>query len=199
MTGTRNSSYRFSFTAGALETAVCALIAQKYLENNDWEETLRQSVAQNLLQTRTENSCKRITGELILRLGTLSREELNIFVDSSQEVQKIWLWIGICRAYRLIREFAVEVVREHYLSGSSQALSLADFDTFCERKSIADDSIAKLSKSTYAKVRQKTFQLLMEVGLISRKKEVQGMAIDGKTFDAVPVEDQYCFPVYVKR
>lgn len=193
------TGYRFSFTAGALEPTVSVAIARKYLENNDWNETVRQAVSQNILQTRTENSCRRIAGELALRLKTLTREELAVFVDASQEMQKLWLWIGVCRAYRLIREFAAEVVREHYLSGSKAPILPSDFDTFCERKSIADDSIAKLSKSTFAKIRQKTFQLLTEAGLLSCKREVLGMAIDGKTFDAIPVEDQDCFPVYVKR
>lgn len=155
-------------------------------------------VAENVLQSRTESSAKRVGRELILRLQALSNDELVRMVSATVEGRKVWLWIAVCRSYRLIREFAVEVVRERYLSGNREPLGYGDFDAFYERKAWASDELSHASELTRRKIRQKAFRLLAEAGLVTDKRNVQGVLIDEKTLAAIPAEEYMYFPMYVR-
>ena len=155
-------------------------------------------VAENVLQSRTESSAKRVGRELILRLQALSNDELVRMVAATVEGRKVWLWIAVCRSYRLIREFAVEVVRERYLSGNREPLGYGDFDAFYERKAWTSDELSRASELTRRKLRQKTYQLLAEAGLVTDEKNVQGVLIDEKTLAAIPAEEYAYFPMYVR-
>jgi hypothetical protein len=97
-----------------------------------------------------------------------------------------------------VREFAVEVVRERYLSGDMTALSLGSFDAFFERKSAVEPTIAAISSSTLVKIRQKTFQLLMEAGIITDAKVVSGMIVGEKILHSIPSDERDWFPVFIK-
>ena len=119
-------------------------------------------------------------------------------VTATVEGRKVWLWIAVCRAYRLIREFAVEVVRERYLSGNREPLGYGDFDAFYERKAWANDELSRASELTRRKLRQKAFQLLAEAGLITDEKNVQGALIDEKTLAAIHAAEYAYFPMYVR-
>lgn len=181
-----------------MEPEVSFLISRRYLDCHDWEEVSRWAVAENILQSRTINTSKRVSAELIYRLKMLNDDELSNLVEASFEERKIWLWIAICRAYRLVREFAVEVVRERYLSGDITPLSLGSFDAFYEQKSAVEPIIAAISSSTLVKIRQKTFQLLMEAGIITSDKVVSGMVICEKLLYSIPSDERDWFPVFIK-
>ena len=190
--------YRLSFTAGGLLLAESLALAARFLEIGDWNSVQVWAVETNLLQARTLSSAKRICSELITRLSRLSNTELQRLVASHSDERRVWLWIAICRAYALIREFAVEVVHERYLAGTRDPLTLADYQEFLERKMVAGDELAKASSATRAKIRQKTFQLLQEVGLISKEKVVQGLALTDESMRSLPACDLEVFPIYVK-
>ena len=119
--------YRLSFTAGGLLLAESLALAEKFLEIGDWDSVQVWAVETNLLQARTLSSAKRICSELITRLSRLSNTELQRLVAAHSDERRVWLWIAICRAYALIREFAVEVVHERYLAGTRDPLTLADY------------------------------------------------------------------------
>jgi hypothetical protein len=181
-----------------LEPEVSFLISRRYHECHNWEEVSRWAVAENILQSRTINTAKRVSAELIYRLKMLNDDELSNLVEASFEERKIWLWIAICRAYRLVREFAVEVVRERYLSGDMTPLSLGSFDAFFEQKSAIEPIMAEISSSTCAKIRQKTFQLLTEAGIITDAKVVSGMIVGEKILHSIPSDERDWFPVFIK-
>lgn len=170
----------------------------KYLDCRDWHEVARWAVAENILQSRTQNTAKRISSELIYRLKTLSDTELSRLAAAPLDERKVWLWIAICRAYSLVREFAVEVIRERFLAGNTRALSLVDFDAFYERKTAMEPSLASVSSSTLQKIRQKTFQLLIEAGLLSHDKSVSGVIISERLLREIPPEEHDLFPIFIK-
>jgi hypothetical protein len=97
-----------------------------------------------------------------------------------------------------VREFAVEVVRERYLSGDMTPLSLGSFDAFFEQKSAIEPIMAEISPSTCAKIRQKTFQLLTEAGIITDARVVSGMIVGEKILHSIPSEERDWFPVFIK-
>ena len=58
--------YRLSFGTGNAYINESNLILKKYLENKDWRETEKYNIENNILQTNTLSSSKRIFREISL-------------------------------------------------------------------------------------------------------------------------------------
>jgi len=112
----KTQKYKLSFTAASLSVSESVNIAEVYLKYRDWNETKKNIRENNLLQSRTNSRTTRVLAELIPRLKLLSDDQLNLLVDGSLPEQKYLLWFAICKTYGLIKEFAVEVLREKFLS-----------------------------------------------------------------------------------
>ena len=94
--------YRLSFGTGNAYINESNLILKKYLENKDWKEAEKYSIENNILQTNTLSSTKRIFREISLRLKSLSHQEQEFFIRSNYLDQSILIWIAICRTYKFI-------------------------------------------------------------------------------------------------
>ena len=102
----------------------------------------------------------------MFRLQEFSDRELDLLISGSQEDQNHLLWVAVCRRYRLVAEFAVEVVRERFLSMGA-TLELADFDAFFFRKADWHEELDTLKPATRNKLRQVLFGMMRDAGLIS--------------------------------
>jgi len=160
-----HNRYCLSFTSGSLLQMESINLALLNLELGDWNIVREKVISENLLQTRTVNSSKRICREVISRLETLNLGERGLLVVANSQEQKHLLWIAICRRYTFIADFAVEVLREHYLTLKS-SLSYADFDAFFYGKSEWHEELNKISSETRKKLRQILFKILREVNLL---------------------------------
>jgi len=160
-----HDKYRLSFTSGSLLQMESIKVAALNLECGDWNTVREKILSENLLQARTLNSSKRICREVISRLKTLSLKELNLLVEGNSLEQKYLLWIAICRRYKFIADFAVEVLRERYITLKTD-LSYEDFDAFFYAKSEWHDELDKISPATKRKLRQILFKILQETTLL---------------------------------
>ena len=168
----RNGSYILSFTAaGVLRTESVAL-ARLHQRCDNWEEVRANAIAENLLQARKSASAVRICRELVFRLQGLSAAELALLREGTSPEQDQLLWIGICRRYRLIAEFALEVLRQRFLA-FGPPLSLSDFDTFYNRKADWSAELEALAPSTRKKLRQVLFRMLREARLTTDDGSIQ--------------------------
>ncbi len=64
--------YRMSFTTGGLYHRESVKLDAIYLDLRDWTFVRNRVIANNLLQTRTLSSLKRVCREVLSRLATLS-------------------------------------------------------------------------------------------------------------------------------
>lgn len=88
--------------------------------------------------------------EICNRLAALTDDERDFFLhEADRGDQLALLWLAACRAYRFVREFAVEVLRERYLSFQLD-LPLESFDMLFAAKAEWDEGLAKISPSTQA-------------------------------------------------
>ncbi|TIV26167.1 MAG: DUF1819 family protein, partial [Mesorhizobium sp.] len=78
-----------------------------------------------------------------------------------------------CRAYRFIGEFAVEVLKERFLSLRTD-LTYDDFNTFLAAKAEWSPKLASLSSTTRAKLRAVLFRLMREAGILSPDDRILG-------------------------
>lgn len=161
-----NDRYSLSFTTGSLFHRESVKLAALYLDLGDWDSVRNKVIAENLLQTRTLNTLKRVCREVISRLRTLSLGELKFLVEVSHQEQAYLLWIAVCRRYRFIADFAVEVLRERHITLKSD-LTHEGFDSFFSRKAEWHLELDEITQATRGKLRQVLFKMLREADLLT--------------------------------
>ncbi len=93
--------------------------------------------------------------------------------------QQALLWIACCRAYRFVREFAVEVIQDRFLSYQLD-LPLESFDVFFDAKAEWNDDLADLSMSTRLKLRQILFRMMREADILTVDNQIQTALLSTK-------------------
>lgn len=166
-----NTIYNMSFTAGALLQQPSVLFAQVYSSLGDWQAVRSRVLDDNLLQARTQNTAHRICREIVSRLTPLSDDQLAILKQGSVKDQAHVLWAAICKRYRFIHDFAVEVIHEKFLALDPN-LAYADYDIFFNQKAEWHEELVNIQPSTRAKLRQIVFRMLREAELLSRHNRI---------------------------
>lgn len=184
--------YRLSFTVGGLlaeqgrtvaglmvgDAAVAAAVDTLPSADRDddafapaelLESVRRYAVAENVLQIRTHAAGVRIVNEVIKRLSALTMGELRCIADADmlQSDRRALMWVAMCRYYALVGEFAQEVLREHFLIGTT-TITYGDYEHFMLGKAMWHPEIDDLSTSTSAKLRSNVFMAMAEAGLVNR-------------------------------
>ena len=122
--------------------------------------------------------------EIVNRLKCLSNDELEVFVEGERSEQAALLWLAACRAYRFIREFAVEVLNERFLSLRTD-LAYDDFDTFLAAKAEWSPKLATLSSTTQAKLRAVLFRLMREAEILSSDDRIPGSILSRRVLTMI--------------
>ena len=157
------TKYAMSFTTGGLFYAESLSLLDLY--SGDWDNVSRKALEQNTIQSRVVSTAKRVVREIVSRLKMLEEEELALLKESSSSEQKYLLWLGICRRYRFIAEFASEVVRERYLT-LKHDLPAEEFEVFFNSKEERHTELEKIADSTRNKLRTVLYRMLREADLI---------------------------------
>lgn len=163
--------YRLSFGTGNAYINESNLILKKYLENKDWRETEKYSIENNILQTNTLSSSKRIFREISLRLKSLSQQEQEFFIRSNYVDQSILIWISICRTYKFIGDFSSITISEKFNSYQLK-LDYNDFNYFYEQQKVFHEELNLLKDSSRKKLRQVIFRIMKDLNMISKTKEI---------------------------
>ncbi|MFE0025439.1 DUF1819 family protein [Amycolatopsis sp. NPDC059021] len=158
--------YALSFTTGALLAREAAVLVPVYLERRDWEQVRDQAVQGNLLQARTHSTRVRLVRETVKRLSVLADDEVALLTKATSSERGYLMWAAACRRYKLIGEFAEEVVRERFLLLAS-TLEYQDFDSFVRTKALWHEELAAIKDSTLQKLRSNVFKMLREAELLS--------------------------------
>ena len=164
--------YRLSFTTGGLFLREAPVVVECYLRHGNWAEARDRVRQENLLQVRTAAAATRISKEVTARLETLENIELQALIDSSLRDQAYLLWVAACRRYTFIRDFATEVLREHFLILRRQ-LTFGDYETYYSGKALWHPELDEIVSSTQNKLRQNLFRMLREADLISEQQQIQ--------------------------
>lgn len=169
--GNENIIYNMSFTAGALLQQQSVLLGELFLERGDWQAVRTRALEGNLLQSRTQTTANRVCREVLSRLKLLTADQLAILVGGPSQDQAHILWATVCKRYRFIYDFAVEVIHEKFLSMDLQ-LTRTDYDAFFNQKVEWHEELARIRSSTYNKLRQIVFRMLREATLLSRRNRI---------------------------
>lgn len=170
------AQYHLSFTTGGLLRAEAVAIADVLLTEVDVERARYRAIEQNLVQQRTTASTARVTREVMQRLSELPQVGIELVAHGSVDDVRHTMWLAACLRYRFLRDFGREVIRERVISGRS-GLAYEDFDTFWNLQSSWVDALRDAAHSTRMKLRQNTFRMLREAGL---------MGEDGRVLSVIP-------------
>lgn len=180
MLSTQN--YSFSFTAAGLRIHDFSLVIKHRADES-------QELLINLLGKGKASTGKRILQELSLRYHKLTPDQKHLYENTDLISQKQLAFLAVCKTYRFIHDFMVEVLREKMLVYDYQVRD-TDFITFIRNKEISHTEIEKLSDHTKEKVRTVTFRILAEAGLIDSPENMilQPQIIQEDVFSVI-VED----------
>ncbi len=184
MTRTSGASrYALSFTSGALLMREAPIAASLHLREQDWGKVRELIEKDNLLQSRTVSTGRRLAREVTQRLAVLGDDELELLLDSTTSERGHLLWAAACRRYDLIGEFAEEVLRERFLLLAPK-LDHGNFDGFIRMKAIWHEEVAGLTDSTLRKLRSNVFRMLVEAGLLSQDGHIVQAVLSARVADA---------------
>ena len=173
MKSSQQKKYQMSFGVGGLLLNESVSVARIHIEGEPWEQTMLRALDQGATSLPKTASNRRTLREITNRLQTLSTQEREFLLDESDRTdQQALLWLSACRAYRFVHEFALEVIRERYLSYQFD-LPLESFDILFEAKAEWDDNLADLSTSTRKKLRQVLFRMMREAEILSGENRIQ--------------------------
>jgi Putative inner membrane protein (DUF1819) len=179
--------YALSFTTGALLYQESVNLATLFIELDNWSLVREVAVEKNLLQMRTSKSSVRLCQEICSRLKTLNNNELKLLVAGTVQDRGHILWLALCRRYKFIQDFAVEVLREKLLSFQTE-LDYEDFEIFFSKKAEWHTELDALKLVTKAKARGILFKMLREADLLSAENRINPTMLSPFFLDAIGSE-----------
>jgi hypothetical protein len=163
--------YTLSFTVGGLFLFEGIELARLCGSCSSWEEVRRTVPSEIFVAKGRASSVKRIRNEVIRRLSTLSPEEIDHLASAGMKDARALMWIAACRKYRILAEFAVEVLDERLRSFQPE-IRVTDFDALLDAKGVNAVEIARLAPSTRARLRSVAFRMLREAEIIDPENRV---------------------------
>ena len=192
------SNYSLSYTAASLRRPECVTLARTHRETSDWKSVRRQCVEDDILMLRFESSRKRISSELIKRLENLTEGELDTLATTDDSrLQTALLWVGICRTYEFVADFAEQVIAERWHSGKHD-LPVGAYETFFEEAALVHPEVSKLTESTRERMRNQLFQMLREAGMLNRTNELLPLLLPAGVTELLGTRELAFFPTRVQ-
>ena len=187
--------YKLSLTAASLSIVDSVNIAEVYLKSKDWNRTKQEIKGENILQSRTSSRTVRVTRELIQRLELLDDHQLELLVEGSPTEQKYLLWLAVCKTYEFVREFAVEVLHEKYLSRSLTVTDL-DYDAFFNRKADWNEELNQITTSTRKKIRQVMLLMAKEAGLLTEDNQILRAMLSSRLLEVLKPDTPVSYQIF---
>lgn len=126
------------------------------------EEITHRVVKENVFQYPTEKSLRRMTRTCLQRLHALGDETLiEAIAAQPQDVAKQICLYAMMKQYRLVHDFMISVIGEHFRQ-QDLSLSRMDVNVFFLRLQEQDDAVATWSATTIAKLEQVLMRILVE-------------------------------------
>lgn len=176
---TKTNKYDFSFTASSLRLNEMLMVARAHQNGVEVDYT-------NELGGGKSSTGKRMLSEFKKRISHLTPEQLDVLLNSDLVTQKQLTLVSVCKPYSFIREFIVEVVREKVLVYDYQ-ITDGDYISFYRRKFDLHEEMDSLTELTEKKIKQVTFKILEQAGLINdiKNRIIQPQIIDYKLMKAL--------------
>lgn len=167
------SRYRMSFSVGGLMVNESVALVRHCHPDETWPDARARLLSEGISSFPKLASQTRVLREIFARVSQLTQEERVYLVEEAdRSEQQALIWLAVCRTYDFVREFALEVIQERFLSWRLD-LGHEAFDRFLAEKAERDASLSDLSPSTCSKLRQILFRILRECGVLGAGGQIQ--------------------------
>jgi len=184
-----------SFTTGGLFYRESLTVAELYIQRKAWAQVRKDVLSANLLQARTAASAQRVYREVSIRLQLLTSDQMMILQDGSRDEQNYILWLAICKRFAFIKKFAVEVLREKFLSLDFE-LSYQDYQAFFNAQAQWHEELEQLKETTQKKLRQVLFKMMHEAELITKDNTIIAATLSPRVVNAILDDPQASLSVF---
>ena len=175
----KTNKYDFSFTASSLRLKEMILVTKALHGNKEVDYV-------NDLGNGKSSTGKRMLSEFKKRFSHLTNEQVEVLLKSDLVTQKQITLVSICKSYGFIRDFIIEVVREKLLVYDYE-INDGDYISFYRRKYDLHDEMDTITELTEKKIKQVTFKILEQAGLINdiKNRIIQPQIIDYNLLKAI--------------
>ena len=183
--------YEFSFTASSLRLNEMILVANSILDERDIDYV-------NELGNGKASTGKRMYSEFHKRLVRLTNTQVELLANGDLITQKQIAFLSVCKAYSFLRDFVVEVIREKFLVFDYE-ITEGEYISFYRRKTELHPEMDELTEITQNKIRQVTFKILEQAGIIDniKTKIIQPQLLDNRVVDAIVADDYNWLKVFL--
>ena len=161
--------YLLSFTTMSLNVYETQEVAKLFLKYQNWDKVRKIIIDENYLQKNAVSTLKRQFTEIKRRLNNLTDKELEYLATNDYESKYI-VMLSAFKTYKMIYDFAVEVMRVKYFKGDLKILN-SDFENFFESKKLAYENLNTITDATKYKLKQVMFRMFEEADFITSTKE----------------------------
>ncbi len=184
------NKYTFSFTAASALIKETISVGELYLNYKDWDKVEADVFKHNILNKNKGNTIKREFNEIRKRLNTLNANEMNLLVHGDANCAKAMVHLALIKTYSLIYEFVHEVINSKFIQFEKQ-LTETDYSKFIGAKAIIHPELESSSETTLNKVKQVTFKMLAQIGIIDslKKKIIVKPFLDAKCIEVILNDD----------
>ena len=184
------NKYDFSFTTMSLGVNEMIQVA----------EAVRNGEPMNPVCIGSGNSKtgKKKLSEIQKRIKKLTSKQLNLLIGGDLITQRQIAFLSICKTHLFIRDFTVEILREKLLIYDYQ-ITKGDYIGFFRRKAEVYPEMDNLTELTRDKIRQVTFKILEQAGIIDhvKTKVIQPQLLQSQVIDTIVDEDQEWLKVFL--
>lgn len=174
--------YSLSFTVGGLFLFEGIELARMRAGGSAWDE-IRRSTPQGLFVAKGgAASAKRMRNEVAGRLATLEPNELDVLAEAGITDARALMWVAACRRYRILGEFAFEVLDERLRTHQTE-IRASDFGAHLDAKAVVADEIARIAPSTRQRLQSAALRMLREAEIVDAGHHVRRLPISAALED----------------
>ena len=181
--------YNFSFTGFSLRVHEMTKVA----------EAMKQGLPVEMVDfgDGNRNTGQRRLVEIKKRLHKLTNNELHLFISGDFVTQKQLAFLSVCKTHKFIRDFVVEVLREKLLVFDYQ-ITEGNYISFYRGKLELHPEIEKLTEITINKIKQVTFKILEQAGIIDniKTKVIQPQLLDASIINIIASDNKEWLKVF---
>lgn len=163
--------YTLTFTVGPGLVAESIKTAELFVVHRKWNLVRDKVIQDNTFQSRTRSTLVKRYREVHRRLALLTNDEISLLAFGSETEKRHLLWMAICLKYRLIREFAAEVLVNRY-DYAQYSASYTEYDLYFAAKADFFANLSNATTNTRRKARQVIFRMLHDCGLLDENGEI---------------------------
>jgi hypothetical protein len=152
----------------------------------------------NELGKGKETTGKRMFAEFNKRLDELTDVQIALLAEGDLIAQRQMAFLSVCKAYDFIRDFTVELIREKFLVFDYE-ITEGEYISFYRRKIDLHPEMEKLTEITQEKIRQVTFKILEQAGIIDniKTKIIQPQLLDNHVVEAMLSDNSIWLKVFL--